>query len=119
MRLTYERIHYSHITHLDQCEAQSRCRYITNTPIGQSTSKKQPLSTNLIHILAKHATPMNARRTTLGLVPAKLNTRVINTRSLLVLLSAAATVNPPISSMIVGENMTENIHLSIEINVLV
>jgi hypothetical protein len=62
-------------------------------------------------MLAKHATPMTASSTTLGRVPAKLSTRVINTRSMFVLESAAAIVKPPMSSMIVGENITENIQL--------
>ena len=66
----------------------------------------------LIHILAKHATPMNARRTILGLVPARLSTFVINTRSIAVLLRADAMVKPPMRSMIVGENMTENMYLA-------
>ena len=66
----------------------------------------------LIHILAKHATPMNARRTTLGLEPARLSTFVINTRSIAVLLRADAMVKPPMRSMIVGENMTENMYLA-------
>lgn len=60
---------------------------------------------------AKHETPMKHNKTVLGLVPAKLSTRVIRMRSMLVLLNADAMVNPPISSMIVGENMTENIYL--------
>ena len=68
-------------------------------------------ATLLIHMLAKHATPINESNTTLGFVPAKLNTRVMSTRSMLVLLSADAIVNPPIKSMIVGENMTENMYL--------
>ena len=68
-------------------------------------------ATLLIHMLAKHDTPINESSTTLGLVPAKLNTRVMSTRSMLVLLSADAIVNPPIKSMIVGENMTEKMYL--------
>jgi hypothetical protein len=66
---------------------------------------------HLIHMLAKHATPMTASSTTLGRVPAKLSTRVINTRSMFVFESAAAIVKPPMSSMMVGENITENIQL--------
>jgi hypothetical protein len=54
---------------------------------------------------------MNASRTVLGRVPARLNTRVIKSRSMFVLLNAEAMVNPPMSSMIVGENMTENTYL--------
>lgn len=65
----------------------------------------------LIHMLAKHDTPINESNTTLGLVPAKLNTRVMSTRSMLVLLRADAIVKPPIKSMIVGENMTEKMYL--------
>lgn len=54
---------------------------------------------------------MNARRTVLGRVPAMLNTLVMRTRSMAVLLRADAIVNPPINSMIVGENMTEKMYL--------
>lgn len=68
-------------------------------------------ATLLIHMLAKHDTPITDSNTRLGLVPAKLNTRVMSTRSMLVLLRADAIVNPPIRSMIVGENMTEKIYL--------
>ena len=68
-------------------------------------------ATLLIHMLAKHATPITESNTVLGLVPAKLNTRVMSTRSMLVLLRADAIVNPPIKSMIVGENMTEKMYL--------
>ena len=71
----------------------------------------EPPITHLIHILAKHETPMNARRTVLGRVPAMLNTLVMRTRSMAVLLRADAIVNPPINSMIVGENMTEKMYL--------
>lgn len=65
----------------------------------------------LIHMLAKQETPMKARSTELGFVPAKLRTLVIKIRSMLVLLRAEEIVNPPIRSMIVGENITENIYL--------
>ena len=68
-------------------------------------------ATLLIHMLAKQETPMNESNTVLGRVPAKLSTRVINTRSMLVLLSADAMVKPPIRSMMVGENMTEKMYL--------
>ena len=68
-------------------------------------------ATLLIHILAKHATPMNAKITVLGRSPATLSTRVISTRSIAVLLSADAIVKPPMRSIIVGENMTEKICL--------
>ena len=64
-------------------------------------------ATLLIHMLAKQATPMNASRTVLGRSPARLSTRVMSTRSMAVLLRADAMVKPPMSSMIVGENITE------------
>lgn len=70
-------------------------------------------ATLLIHMLAKHATPMNARRTVLGRSPATLSTRVMSTRSIAVLLSADAIVKPPMRSIIVGENMTEKMCLQI------
>jgi hypothetical protein len=60
---------------------------------------------------ANHATPMKQRRTTLGRVPARLNIRVIKNRSILVLLKADAIVNPPIRSIIVGENIAEKMNL--------
>lgn len=62
-------------------------------------------------MLAKQETIMKASRTVLGRVPARLSTRVINTRSIFVLLKADAIVKPPISNIIVGENMTEKINL--------
>lgn len=68
-------------------------------------------ATLLIHMLAKHDTPMNARSTVFGRVPARLSTRVISRRSIADLLSADAMVKPPMSSMIVGENMTEKMYL--------
>lgn len=55
---------------------------------------------------------MKARSTVLGRVPAKLKTRVMITRSMLVLLSADEMVKPPIRSMIVGENMIEKTDLN-------
>jgi hypothetical protein len=64
-------------------------------------------------MLAKQDTPMNARRTLLGCVPAKLKTRVIKTRSMLVLLNAEEIVKPPMSNMIVGENIAEKTNLQI------
>lgn len=67
--------------------------------------------TNLIHILAKQETPMNVRRTVLGRVPARLRMRVINTRSMFVLLSADEIVKPPMSNIIVGENIMEKTYL--------
>ena len=54
---------------------------------------------------------MKYRRTMLGRVPAKLRSRVISRRSIFVLLIAEAIVKPPISNMIVGENMTLNTYL--------
>lgn len=63
-------------------------------------------------MLAKHETPMKASRTVRGLVPAKLSTFVISTRSMLVLLRAEEMVNPPMRSMMVGENIIEKIHLA-------
>lgn len=74
-------------------------------------SLQKTLKTNLIHILAKHDTNMNASNTVRGFVPAKLSTRVINTRSMLVFDSAEEMVKPPMRSMIVGENMVENMNL--------
>jgi hypothetical protein len=74
-------------------------------------------ATLLIHILAKQDTPIKESSTVLGRVPAKLKTRVISTRSMLVLLNADAMVNPPISSMMVGENMTENIYLTKSVSI--
>lgn len=61
--------------------------------------------------LAKQETSMKASNTMLGRVPAKLNTRVINIRSMLDLLSAEAIVKPPMRSIIVGENMIEKTYL--------
>jgi len=68
-------------------------------------------NTYLIHMLAKQETHMNAKSTVLGLVPAKLSTRVIITLSMFVLLSAEEMVKPPMRSMMVGLNMTENTYL--------
>ena len=76
--------------------------------INTTISRKFPY---LIHILAKQDTPMKARRTLLGCVPAKLRTRVIKTRSMLVLLKAEEIVKPPMSNMIVGENIAEKTNL--------
>lgn len=55
---------------------------------------------------------MNASNTVLGRVPAMLSTLVMRMRSIAVLLKAEAIVNPPINSMMVGENMTEKIYLA-------
>lgn len=65
-------------------------------------------------MLAKHDTPIKANRTVLGLEPAMLNSRVINIRSMFVLLNAAEIVKPPMRSMIVGENITEKMCLDSE-----
>lgn len=54
---------------------------------------------------------MNASKTVRGRVPAKLSTLVIKIRSMAVLLNAEAIVNPPMSNMIVDENMTEKTNL--------
>jgi len=67
-------------------------------------------------MLAKQDTPMNARMTVLGFVPAKLRTRVIMTRSMLVLLKADEIVKPPMSSMTVGENIAEKTNLRASFN---
>jgi hypothetical protein len=64
-------------------------------------------------MLAKHETPINASKTVLGRVPAILSTLVMRTRSIAVLLRADAIVNPPINSIIVGENMTEKMYLAV------
>jgi hypothetical protein len=69
------------------------------------------VDTHLINILAKHATPMNASSTVLGRDPARDSIRVIRIRSMFVLESAEEMVKPPISSMIVGENIIEKIKL--------
>lgn len=62
-------------------------------------------------MLAKHDTAIKAKRTVRGFEPAMLNRRVISIRSMLVLLRAAEIVKPPTRSMIVGENITENMCL--------
>lgn len=104
-------------THPNKREAQGWSSDITRNSdkistlvVGTAGACK---STHLIHMLAKHATPMTASSTTLGRVPAKLSTRVINTRSMFVFESAAAIVKPPIRSMIVGENITEKTQLPV------
>ena len=70
--------------------------------------------TYLIHILAKHETPMKANKTTLGFVPARFRILVIRTRSIFVLLNADEMEKPPIRSMMVGENICENTYLVID-----
>ena len=69
---------------------------------------------------AKHATPMYARRTVRGFVPARPSTLVARSLSMLCLLRAAARVKPPTSSMIVGLNIWEKMYLvaSGEVNLL-
>ena len=62
-------------------------------------------------MLAKQETPMKASSTVRGRVPAKLSTFVINMRSMLVLLSAEEMVKPPMSNMMVGENIVEKTYL--------
>ena len=44
-------------------------------------------------------------------IAAMLRTRVMRIRSMFVFERAEAIVKPPIKSMIVGENITENIYL--------
>jgi len=80
---------------------------------SQKCDNSELLHTCLIHMLAKHETPINASKTLLGRVPAILSTLVMRTRSIAVLLRADAIVNPPINSIMVGENMTENIYLGV------
>ena len=62
-------------------------------------------------MLAKQDTPINASNTVRGFEPAKLRTRVIIIRSILVLLRPEDIVKPPMRSMMVGENMTEKMYL--------
>lgn len=90
-------------------EAQRGCCNVTEGVLGLKVDHS--VRTDLIHILAKQATPMKANKTVLGRVPAKLSTLVINMRSMALLLSADAIVKPPMSSIMVGENMTENMYL--------
>lgn len=73
-------------------------------------------ATLLIHMLAKHDTHIKANKTTDGLVPARLRTRVMRMRSILVLLNADDIVNPPMRSMIVGENIAEKMNLNRKIS---
>ena len=54
----------------------------------------------------------------LGLVPARLNTFVIRTRSMFVLLKADEIVKPPMRSIIVGENMLANTNLPQSISLM-
>jgi len=96
-------------TNPDKCKAECRSGNVARG--DQKSSIPEPCQAYLIHMLAKHATPINASKTVLGRVPAMLSTLVMRMRSMAVLLRAAAIVNPPINSMIVGENMTEKIYL--------
>ena len=66
---------------------------------------------HLIHILAKHATPMNARRTVPWRSWAMLSTHVMSTPSITVLLSADAIVKPPKRSVAVCEKLTQKMCL--------
>jgi uncharacterized membrane protein (DUF485 family) len=59
-------------------------------------------ATLLIHMLANMATPMHVKSTFRGLVPALLKVKVAIIFAMLYLLSAAAIVKPPSSSMITG-----------------
>jgi uncharacterized membrane protein (DUF485 family) len=59
-------------------------------------------ATLLIHMLANMATPMHVKSTVRGLVPALLKVKVAIIFAMLYLLSAAAIVKPPSSSMITG-----------------
>ena len=79
--------------------------------VSEHGDKQWRGDTHLINILAKHATPMNASSTVLGRDPARDSTRVIRIRSMFVLESAEEMVKPPISSMIVGENIIEKTKL--------
>lgn len=99
--------------YFDQSKAESRSSNVTVQSNGINTEKCdwKRESTRLIHMLAKQETPIKARSRVLGRVPARLNTRVTMTLSMLVLLRAAEMVNPPIKSMIVGENIIENTNL--------
>jgi hypothetical protein len=59
---------------------------------------------------ANVATAIKTSKTTLGRVPAALRIRVAVMTSNLVLESTAAMVNPPMSSMMVGENICEKMY---------
>jgi hypothetical protein len=62
-------------------------------------------------MLAKVATHMSTRRTTLGFDPAALRMRVAVMTSSLVLERTAAMVKPPMRSIMVGENIWEKMYL--------
>jgi hypothetical protein len=76
------------------------------------------MQAHLIHMLAKHETAMKASSTVLGREPARLKTFVIKMRSMLVLLRADDMVKPPMSNMIVGENMMEKTYLQKSISTM-
>jgi hypothetical protein len=86
-------------------------RYYTPFHYSSPSRLRRGEKAYLIHMLAKQETHITASNTELGLDPARLSTRVINNRSILVLLSAEAIVNPPMRSMIVGENIMEKTYL--------
>lgn len=69
-------------------------------------------ATLLIHILAKAATNMLVTKTVLGLVPALLRTKVAILFAMSYLESAAATVNPPRSSIMTGVHIAAKIYLA-------
>ena len=99
-------------TNSDERKAQCRSSNIARWGVKKN-GNPELFYAHLIHMLAKHETPMNASNTVLGRVPAMLSTLVMRTRSMAVLLKAEAIVNPPINSMIVGENMTEKMYLAV------
>jgi hypothetical protein len=66
----------------------------------------------LISILAKAATIIVAKRTTRGVVPALLRTKVARYLSILHLESAAARVKPPSKSIMTGVHMDEKMYLA-------
>lgn len=80
----------------------------TWTILKQSTGA----ATLLIHMLANIATPILVSNTVLGLVPALLSTKVAIIFAMLYLLSAAAMVKPPSSSMMTGVHMAAKTYLA-------
>ena len=69
-------------------------------------------ATLLIHILAKQAVPILTRSTHLGWVPARFKRTPANFLAMWCFERAAASVKPPIKSMITGENMVEKMYLA-------
>lgn len=65
----------------------------------------------LTSMLANAATNMFARMTVLGFVPALLRTNVAMRLSILHLDNAAASVKPPISSMMTGVHMAAKMYV--------